>query len=70
MVRLAYWTGAVMVVPLLAPSVAGAMFGINHFSPARRLPLRRRVVRGADGRLDGAAALARHTVVVDGPGNG
>ncbi|HWT48683.1 MAG TPA: hypothetical protein VN255_08945 [Mycobacterium sp.] len=37
LVRLAYWIGAIvdaaMVVPLLAPSVAGAMFGIDRFTP-------------------------------------
>lgn len=37
LVRVAYWVGAVldaaMVVPLLAPSVAGAMFGIGRFAP-------------------------------------
>lgn len=37
LIRLAYWIGAlvdgVMVVPLLAPSVAGAMLGIDHFAP-------------------------------------
>ena len=36
-IRLAYWVGAladaVMVVPLLVPSVAGAMFGIDRFAP-------------------------------------
>ncbi len=37
-VRLAYWIGAlvdaVMVVPLLVPSVAGAMLGIDRFAPS------------------------------------
>lgn len=37
LVHLAYWTGAVvdgaMVLPLLAPSVAATMLGINGFAP-------------------------------------
>jgi hypothetical protein len=37
LVRLAYWIGAVvdavMVVPLLSATVAGAMFGIDRFAP-------------------------------------
>ncbi len=37
LLRLAYWIGAVvdavMVVPLLAPRVAGAMLGIDGFAP-------------------------------------
>ncbi len=37
LLRISYWFGAVldgvMVIPMLFPSVGGAMFGIDHFNP-------------------------------------